>query len=78
MMVEPVPEEGQSFDTLSIFNDEGESAQAERDRKEAERRKAKEEHDLEAARKKAEKKEKKNSLINSARNYFHKFFDDVQ
>lgn len=78
MTVEPVPEEGQSFGTLSLFNDEGESAQVERDRMEAERRKAKEEHDLEVARKKAEKKEKKNSLINSARNYFHKFFDDVQ
>lgn len=66
----------------TLFDEDGNSAQIERDRKrrqkeeaEAERRRLQKE---EKERKKEEKKNKTSSFITGIRDSFHKFFDDVQ
>lgn len=81
MYAEPTPEDQANMVMGSLFNDEGEAAQADRDRKEKEKAQA------EAERRRAEQgadedekntKSKKSTLLDSARLAFHKFFEDVQ
>lgn len=67
-----------NFEQASLFNENGEDAQPERDRKRREKEEERRRQRAEKERMKEDKKTKTSSFINGIRNSFHKFFDDVQ